>query len=93
MPQTHYHGIPEHGLPLVPQDAPEFAGLVQDIKACPESFGHWPTRDLTRAAVVVNQTGRAVVALVYLLDHATGKGKKRASTVTNLASSTQNGVS
>jgi hypothetical protein len=84
MPQTHYHGLPEFGLPLVPPAAPEFPELVRDIQARPQPFGHWPTGDLSRAAVMLNQTGRAIVTLTYFWCYTLADGEQRTNTFSNL---------
>jgi hypothetical protein len=89
MLQTHYQGLPEHGLPLVPPEAPEFPELVRDIQSRPQPFGNWPTGDLTSAAVLLNQTGRAIVTLTYFWRYTLANRQKRTNTFSNLGSSMQ----
>jgi hypothetical protein len=89
MPQTHYHGLPAFGLPLVPPAAPEFPELVRDIQSRPQPFGNWPTGDLTSAAVMLNQTGRAIVTLTYFWRYTLADGQQRTNTFSNLGSSMQ----
>jgi|SRR5579883_524470 len=89
MVRAHYRGVPEHGLPLLPSDDPGFSALVRDIQSRPEPFGHWPADDLANAAVMLNQTGRAIVALAYFWRYTVGGGQRRTSTFTNLGSSVQ----
>jgi hypothetical protein len=89
MPNLRYHGLPEYGLPLVTSEVPEFSGLVRDIRARPGPGRPWSTADLDTAAVLLNQTEKAIIVLTYLWRYTTAQGAKRTSRVSNLGSSIQ----
>jgi hypothetical protein len=79
----------EFGLPLIASDAPEFPGLLEDIRSRPQPFGGWPMDDLSSAAVLLNQSGKAIVTLSYIWRFTDAAGKTRTSRYSNLGSSTQ----
>jgi hypothetical protein len=62
MGNTVYRDLAAFGLPLVSPAQPEFASLVHDIQSRPGPFGSWPIDDLSNAAVLLNETGSAILA-------------------------------
>jgi hypothetical protein len=89
VPPIHYYGQPEFGLPLVTPAEPDFAALVREILSLPEPFGKQPPDSLERAAVLRNQSGRAIVFLSYVWRYTTAQGHKFTSRCVNLGSSIQ----
>lgn len=87
--KTTYRDLAEFGLPLVEPEAPSFSALVRDIENRPQPFGSWPTDDLRTAAVLLNQSGKAIVTLAYFWRYTTAEGKERLSRHSNLGSSMQ----
>ena len=60
MVEVKYRGLPEFGLPLIAQDDPVFALLANAIEVSP---GPEPGSGLERAAVFLNNTDKAIVAV------------------------------
>ena len=89
MAQTHYRDLAEFGLPLIMPGAATFAALVRDIEARPQPFGSWPIGDSSTAAVLLNQTGQAIVTLDFFWRYTLSDGTKRTSRYSNLGSSMQ----
>jgi hypothetical protein len=84
-----YTDLAEFGLPLVTPGQPEFNSLVHDIESRPQPFGNWPVDDLTKSAVLVNQSGNAIVAISYVWPYVTATGTPHTSRYSNLGSSVQ----
>ena len=84
-----YRDLAEFDLPLVGPDAPTFGSLVRDIEDRPQPFASWPTGDLDTAAVLLNQSGKAIITLVYIWRYTTAEGETRISHHSNLGSSVQ----
>jgi hypothetical protein len=89
MRQTNYRDLAEFGLTLVTPNDRAFPSLVHDIESRPQPFGSWPTGDLTSAAVLLNQSGKAIIVFAYVWRYTTVEGITRTSRYSNLGSSTQ----
>ena len=89
MGQTEYHDLAEFGLPIVTADDPAFQSLLSDILSRPEPFDSWLTGDMEGAAVLLNQSGKAIVALAYVWSYTTLEGDTRTNRCSNLGSSRQ----
>lgn len=92
MSATAYRGLAESGLPLVTQDDPSFAILVRDIENLPYPFSARSPCVSDRAAVLLNNTNRAVIALEWFWRYTSRDGKTRTSRFSNLGSSVQREV-
>src|SRR5689334_13073386 len=84
-----YTDLAEFGLPLVTPGQPELNSLVHDIESRPKQFGNWSLDDLTKSAVLVHQSGDAIVAISYVWRYVTATGTPHASRYSNLGSSAQ----
>lgn len=93
VPETRYRGLAEFGLPLIAKDDPSFDALASEIESHP---GPGPTRpDLLvsdPAAVLLNNTGRAIIAVEWFWRYTNRDGKVRTSRFSNLGSSAQRDV-
>ncbi len=89
MAKTNYRDLAEFGLPLVGPDSATFSALVRDIQNRPQPFGSWPPGDLDTAAVLLNQSGKAIVILAHIWRYTTAEGKTRTSRYSNLGSGMQ----
>jgi hypothetical protein len=89
MRQTSYRGLAEFGLPLVTPNDPEFASLVRDIESRPQLFDLPPVGDTDAAAVLLNQSGKAVIALAHVCRYTSVEGVTRTSRCSNLCSGMQ----
>jgi hypothetical protein len=76
MAKTSYRDLAEFGLPLVTPESATFAALVRDIEARPQPFESWPASDLDTAAVLVNQSGKAIVTVDFVWRYKTAQGQK-----------------
>jgi hypothetical protein len=81
--------LAEFGLPLITPGHPEFRSLVHDIESRPQPFGSWPVGDLTKSAVLLNQSGNAIVGISYVWRYVTATGAAHTSRSSNLGSSMQ----
>jgi hypothetical protein len=81
--------LAEFGLPLVAPGQPEFLSLVHDIESRPQPFRSWPVDDLTNSAVLLNQSGKAIVAISYAWRYLNATGAAHTSRISNLVSSMQ----
>ena len=88
MAETSYRDLAEFGLPFVTPDDPAFSALVSEIESRPEPFGP-PTGDSDPAAVLLNQSGKAIVGFSYVWRYTTAEGVTRESRCANLGSSVQ----
>src|SRR5436190_5673681 len=89
MSSATYRDLAEFGLPLVTPADDAFRSLVRDIESRPQPFGAWPTENLSSAAVLLNQSGKAILAISFLWRYTTATGEARTSHYSNLGSSTQ----
>ena len=64
MAEVTYLDLAEFGLALIAPSHPTFPGLVSQIEALPQPFPAPPPGELRTAAVVLNQSGQAIVAFV-----------------------------
>ena len=87
MGNTVYRDLAAFGLPLVTPAQPEFASLVDDIQSRPGPFGSWPIDDLSNAAVLLNETGSAILSISYSWRYTTARGGAHSSHCSNLGSS------
>jgi len=92
MADLSYCGLPEFGLPLVTPGMASFAALVRDIESRPGPGPFQPAIDPGRAAVLLNQSGKAVVALDYVWHYTAEDGQRRTSRCSTLGSSAQREV-
>lgn len=91
MSETGYLDLPDFGLRLVPSEDARFPILLNEILEQPQPFPR-PVPDLTdlhRSTVLLNESGKAIVALSMVWRYAEADGHQRTSRLTNLSSSTQ----
>ena len=86
MGNTVYRDLAAFGLPLVTPTQPEFTSLVHDIQSRPGPFGSWPIDDLSNAAVLLNETGSAILSISYSWRYTTARGGVHSSHCSNLGS-------
>lgn len=89
MGKATYRDLAEFGLPLVTPDQAEFRPLVDDIEKRPQPFASWPVDDLNNAAVLLNQSGNAILGLSYVWRRLTAVATPHTSRYSNLGSSIQ----
>jgi hypothetical protein len=87
MGNTIYHDLAAFGLPLVTPAQPGFASLVHDIESRPEPFGSRPFDDLSNAAVLLNETGNAILSISYSWRYTSVRGGTHSSRYCNLGTS------
>ena len=87
--RTAFHDLPEFGLPFVTPGDPAFDSLVREIQGHPSPFGPPPASDLNTAAVLLNRSGKAIVALAYLYRYVAAGGQIHSGLHWNLVSSIQ----
>jgi hypothetical protein len=92
MVDTTYHDVSDFGLPVVTPDNPTFASLVRDIESRQGPGPFLPPDIPARAAVLLNQSGRAIIGLEFVWRYTTVDGKTRTSRCSNLGSSAQREV-
>jgi len=92
MAETSCHGLVEFGLPLISKDDPSFATLVSDILRLPGPGPAPPTLGSEQAAVLLNKTGKAIVAVEWFWRYTSRDGSMRTSRFSNLGSSAQRDV-
>ena len=94
MTESTYRGLAEFGLPLITRGDPAFTSLTREIdenvKALPVSSAAPLVSD--RAAVLLNNTGRAIVAIEFIWRYTTLDGNTRTSRFSNFGSSVQREV-
>ena len=88
MEKTIYRDLAEHGLSFVTPDDPAFASLAAEIQNGPMPLGPVPN-DLTRAAVLLNKSGKTVVVLAHVWKYTDQRGRTWTARQTNLGSSMQ----
>jgi hypothetical protein len=84
-----YCDLAEFGLPFVTHGDSMFAELLRDIEERPRPFPSFPGMELKTAAILLNQTGKAIVALSYVWRYTSAGGSTRATRYSNLGSSVQ----
>jgi hypothetical protein len=89
MPPTVYHDLAEFGLPFVTPDDSAFPRLVSEIQIRPRQFGPEPDSDLSSAAVLLNQSRKAIVILVYIWKYMMAGGQTRTNRHSTLGSGRQ----
>src|SRR5271169_3024729 len=89
MAETSYRDLAAFDLPFVTPDDPAFPALVREIESRPEPFGPRPMGDLDSAAVLLNQSGKAIVGISYVWRYTTVEGVTRTTRVADLISSGQ----
>lgn len=89
MPSIAYHDLAEFGLPFVTPGDSVFPTFVLEIQSHQRRFGPDPDSDLSSAAVLLNQSGRAIVTLVYIWKYTMVGGHIRTNRHSNLGSSRQ----
>jgi hypothetical protein len=89
MTTTTYRDLAEFGLPFITPDNSTFAALAREIQTRPQPFGPGRAVDLSEAAVLVNDSGKSIVALACIWRYTTANGETRSSHYSNLCSSMQ----
>jgi hypothetical protein len=89
MVKATYRDLAEFGLPLIGPESVGFAALVRDMEDRPQPFAAFPITDLDTAAVLLNQSGKAIIALAYVWRCTTADGKIIPSRCATLGSSAQ----
>ena len=89
MPEREYLDEAEFGLHLVSSDDGRFRALVRDIEQRSQPFASWAIDDVSNAAVLLNESGRAIVVLAYVWSYTLANGTSRSSRFANLGSSMQ----
>jgi hypothetical protein len=87
MSNTVYRDLAAFGLPLITPAQPGFATLVDDIESRPEPFGSRPIDDLSNAAVLLNETGNAILSISYSWRYTSVRGGTHSSRYCNLGTS------
>lgn len=91
MAQVTYRGLPEFGLPLVGAEDPAFAHLLRKMESHPHPFFNWTEDDLQHAAILRNESGKAIIVLAHIWRYTTSDGRKPIGMNSNLGSSAQIG--
>jgi hypothetical protein len=89
MTPTVYRDLAEFGLPFITPDHSAFAALAADIQSRPQPFGPVIAVDMNTAAVLMNQSGKTIVALSYIWRYTTPGGETRTSRHSSFGSSMQ----
>ncbi len=92
MAETRYIGLAEFGLPLIAKGDPSFDALVAEIESHPGPGPAQPALTSDRAAVLLNNTGKAIIALQWFWRYTYRDGKKQTSSFSNFGSSAQRDV-
>lgn len=71
---TNFQGLPENGLPFLTKEHPSFGAYVADVSI--RGFAHPPTIVPDATAVLVNETGIAVLALVLVWTYEGGSYRR-----------------
>lgn len=69
-----------------------WSALVRDIESRSGPLMPWPALDLRTAAVLLNQSGKAVLALACVWRYAAADGRTGTHRISNLGSSAQMSV-
>ena len=89
MPKLSYRDLPEFGLPFILPDDPLFASLAGEIESAMGQVPIIPEAIPERAAVLLNQSGKAILGLEYFWRYTTAGGQTRQSRCFNLNSGMQ----
>lgn len=89
MPRRSYVDLARFGVRLVPPDDPRFPALRDDILSRPQPFPHWPAGDAPNAAVLLNESGKAILVLAYEWRFECADGTSSFARYENLSSSQQ----
>lgn len=81
--------LAEFGLPFITADDPAFASTVREIESRAQPFGSRPIADPDPAAVLWNQSGKAIIALAHVCRYTDFDGTTRTSRSSNLGTSMQ----
>lgn len=92
MAETRYGGLAEFGLPLIAKDDPSFDVFVSDIESHPGPGPAQPPVVSDLAAVLLNNTSKAIIAVEWFWRYTTRDGKARTSRFSNLTSSAQRDI-
>ena len=92
MAELSYRGLAEFGLPLVTREDLTFATLVRDIEELLEPRLAGPALDSDRAAVLLNNTGRAIIGTEFVWRYTARAGKTRTTRFSSFVSSAQREV-
>jgi hypothetical protein len=88
--QTTYSDLKEFGLEFVPVEAGQFSPLLQEIQTRQQPGGPQAVVDrVAGAAVLLNKSGKAIVALAYFWKYTLIDNSVRTSHVSNLGTSMQ----
>jgi hypothetical protein len=88
--RTTYRDLAEFGLRFVAPEEPAFTALVEQIASLPQPFGpRRPMGGLGSAAVLLNESGKAVINFTYLWRSRFGEAWPRNHSVGNLGSGKQ----
>lgn len=87
MAETAYRDLVNFGLRLVAPDDSSFASLVADIRS--RTLGPWPQIAGEAAAVLLNESGKSIIALAVIWRFTDVTGNARTGRVANLGSSMQ----
>jgi hypothetical protein len=89
MSDTQYLDLPEFGIRFVPFEDHRFPTLLKEILEPLQPMPAPDIRDLRNAAVLLNQSGKAIVVLAIVWRYKDVDGHIRTSRLSNLGSSTQ----
>ncbi len=89
MIETTYRGLPEFGLPLITPDHPTFKEKAEEILRLAPPFGPRIESIPERAAILENQSGKAVITFTTIWRYIDEEGETRTTRQRNLVSSKQ----
>ncbi len=69
------HDLKEHGVDLVAPDAPEFSDLAREVLSHPGPFEPPPLDALGPSAVLINRSGKAIIAMIELWRYRASDGR------------------
>ena len=84
-----YRDLPKFGLPFLKPDDPLFGSVAQEIRELREYPVPQISGDLNTAAVLLNQSGKAIITLAWIWRYALAGQEPRTSRHFNLGSGTQ----
>lgn len=84
-----YRDLSDFGLPFVTPQDEEFADLVREILSRPQSFAPPAAAKIEVGAVLLNESGGAIVTLSHVWKYTTAEGQTRAHRYSNFGSSMQ----
>jgi hypothetical protein len=92
MAEERRRGLAEFGLPLIARDDEAFETLLGDIESHPGPGPSWPAVISDGAAILLNNTAQAIIAIEWFWRYTSLDGKTRTSRFSNLGSSAQRDV-